>query len=486
MNWKLKKLDELILKGFTGPFLVTFFLVLFAFTLQFYWLYMDELIGKGLGVSLTLQLMLYMAATLVPVALPLGILLAAIMTFGSFGENFELVAIKSSGISLFRFMRPLIVAVAVLSIAAFFFNNYVIPVATLKSYSLLYDMRNQRPTMNIKEGIFNNEIDNFSIRVGKKDEDGKRIYDIIIYDHSSGKKNNNVLIAKEGKMYASDNGKGLVFELKDGWRYEENAAEDGQEQVRMHFDKWFKVFDLSGFSFTRTKEELFKGNEEMMTVNQLGNNIDKIKERKQTAIDDVQRYVNPYFSFAEQKKEDSILKEQLKTDVPKPVISYDSAFVSHVPKEQRNKVTASVENNLNSMKRLISISASDMDLQNIKMQSSKILWHEKFTLSFACILLFLIGAPLGAIIRKGGLGMPVVIAVCFFVIYFIISSTGKKLAQQGVVSPWYGMWIATLILLPIAVVIMVSARNDSPIFNKEWYYRWGQRIRKIFKKTPSI
>src|SRR5690606_8741691 len=187
MKFRLKKLDLLILRSFMGPFIITFFIVLFTLTMQFYWLYMDELIGKGLGVMMIVQLMVLMSATLFPIALPLGILLASIMTFGSLWENFELVATKSSGISLFRFMRPLVLFIGFVSLAAFLFNNYVIPVANLKSYSLLYDMRNQKPAMNIAPGIFNKDIDGYSIRIGTKGKDGQSISDIIIYDHT-GKK----------------------------------------------------------------------------------------------------------------------------------------------------------------------------------------------------------------------------------------------------------------------------------------------------------
>lgn len=481
MNLRLKKLDLLILRSFMGPFIVTFFLVLFAFTLQFYWLYMDELIGKGLGIGLTMRLMLYMAATLVPIALPLGILLAAIMTFGGLGENFELVAIKSSGISLFRFMRPLIIFITAISILAFFFNNYVIPVASLKSYSLLYDMRNQKPTMNIKEGIFNKEIDNFAIRVGKKGKDGQSISDIIIYDHTNGAKNNNVVIAEKGKMYPAEDGKFLVFELHNGWRYEEGQDEEEGEpiQTRMHFSKWYKIFDLSKFAFSRTKEDLFKGNEEMMTVQQLSERISDMNKKQKEATNDIERYIKPYFYVLDESNKplDSLTKNS------KFAFTYQKSIVEHIPDSLRSKVANSVQSNLKSMDRMVKISSSDLTINTLKIKKSLILWHKKFTLSFSCILLFLIGAPLGAIIRKGGLGMPVIIAVGFFIIYFIISSTGEKLAQQGIVSPWYGMWLATGILLPIASTIMISARNDSAIFNREWYGKIGYQVKKLFKKN---
>ena len=220
----IKKLDNLIIRSFIGPFIVTFFVSLFVLVMQFFWLYMDELIGKGLGIWMILQLLFYMSATMVPLALPLGILLASIMTFGSMGENFELVAIKSAGISLLRFLRPLLFFIIGIGAFAFFFNNNIIPVANLKALSLLYDLRNSKPTLNIRAGQFNRDIEGYSIRVGEKDEDGHTIRNVIVYDHTSGYGNDNVVLAKEGDMIPAPNKQFLIFRLKDGWRYSEGTS----------------------------------------------------------------------------------------------------------------------------------------------------------------------------------------------------------------------------------------------------------------------
>jgi lipopolysaccharide export system permease protein len=445
---------------------------------------MDELIGKGFGVGVTLQLMLYMSATLFPMALPLAILLAAIMTFGNLAENFELVAIKSSGISLYRFMRPLIVFIIGISILAFFFNNYIIPVTNLKSYSLLYDMRNQRPAMNIREGVFNKDIDNFSIRVGKKDKNGQNISDIIIYDHTTGKGNDKVVLAKNGKMYPSADKKFLVFELNDGWRYEEDNTENAHKQTRMHFQKWYKVFDMSNLAFKRTEEDLFKNNTEMMNVTQLSKQMDTIHQKINIAAADINRYIDPYFSINQKQKKDSLLRLNIAANKA-AALQYDSSFMNYIPDSARSRVHETVTSNLRNAKRLLNIVSSDVETRILGLGGYQIAWHKKFTLSFACMLLFLIGAPLGAIIKKGGLGMPVIIAIVFFVIYFIISSTGEKLAKQNAVQPWYGMWLATGILLPIAFVIMAAARNDSPIFSKEFYSSIGHFFRRLFQRKKT-
>ncbi|WP_157977018.1 LptF/LptG family permease [Taibaiella helva] len=484
MNVRLKKLDFLILRSFMGPFVVTFFIVLFTLAMQFYWLYMDELIGKGFGVLMTLQLMLYMSTTLFPIALPLGILLASIMTFGSLGENFELVAIKSAGISLYRFMRPLIIFIAVISVLAFFFNNYVIPVTNLKSYSLLYDMRNQKPAMNIREGFFNKDIDGFAIRVGKKEKDGQTIRDIVIYDHTSGRGNDRTILAKNGRMYPSKDKRYLIFELNDGCRYEEDNTKNNHSQTRMEFGKWYKVFDLSKFAFSRTKEELFKGNNEMMNVSQLNNNIDSMNKKLELSAKDLNRYLDPFFSLYQKRKEDSLTYRRVAKGSGK-ISRYQRNFFDLVPDSSRRKVMQTAESNVRSAQRLIAIVSSDVKLRKDNINQFQIAWHKKYTLSFACMLLFLIGAPLGAIIRKGGLGMPVIIAIAFFIIYFIISSTGEKLAQQSAVAPWYGMWLATGVLLPIAFVIMAAARNDSGLFNKEWYQRGWTKLTAFVNKLTG-
>lgn len=481
MKLRLKKLDWLIIRSFIGPFIVTFILVLFAFTIQFYWLYMDELIGKGLGAGLMLQLLLYMSTTLVPVALPLGILLASIMTFGELGENYELVAIKSSGISLFRFMLPLTIFIFFISIGAFFFNNNVIPVTNLKAFSLLYDMRNSKPTMSINEGIFNREIDNFSIRIGKKEEDGKTIRDIVIYDHSDGRGNRNMVLADSGKMYTSANGKYLIFELNNGWRYEESNSKGSLDQTRMHFGTWYKSFDMSKFSFSRTDESRFNDNHEMMNIVQLKEQIDSSGRKEKKIYTGVERYFKPYLVWYQNRRDDSLVFAKIKSDTL-PVRSFKQSFLELIPDSlQTNKLEQAISSAQNIQRSLSDVNR-ELVYEYEKRVKYQISLHQKFTLTVACLLLFLIGAPLGAIIRKGGLGMPVVVAIGFFIVYFITSSTGEKLAAKHAVPVWQGIWLSTFILIPIAAFILWQARNDSPIFTKESYLRIWQKVKAPFIK----
>ena len=485
MNIGIKKLDGLIVKSFLGPFIVTFFIVLFVFLMQFFWLYMDDLIGKGLGAGLLLELMFYYSAALVPMALPLGILLAAIMTFGNLGENYELVAIKSAGISLFRFMRPLIVFITLVAIGAFFFSNYVIPKANLKAYSLLYDMRNKKPTMNIKPGIFNRGIGNFAIRVGSKSKDGVNIKDILIYDHSSGFGNNNVVAAESGKMFLSGDKRFLVFELNNGWRYEVKKDDTGTyEQQRMFFKQWNKVLDVSGFGFSRTKEELFNNNEEMMDVQKLSRNKDSVTKIILRDQKDMIKNNGQYLSL--QGLEGEKLRKKIVVLEKKPSsMVYQQALITQYPDSFRNDLVSRIINNAQSSFRYTSIFSTNKDINESRLNNISVEFHRKFTLSFACLLLFLIGAPLGAIIRKGGIGMPMVISVVFFVIYFIMSSTGEKLAKQGKLPVMQGMWLATAVLLPIAILIMVQARNDSTVFKIETYKQLWDNLKRFMSRKKT-
>lgn len=482
----IKKLDIFLLRSFIGPFIVTFFITLFVLVMQFFWLYMDELIGKGLGIWMILQLLFFMSTTMVPMALPLGTLLASIMTFGNMGENFELVAIKSAGISLLRFMRPLLMFIIFVGGLAFLFNNNVIPYANLKALSLLYDLRNSKPAFNIRAGQFNKGIQGFAIRVGEKDKDGRTIRNVMIYDQTAGLGNTNVVMAKEGEMIPSADKQYMIFRLKDGWRYDE--TENGTNgkvyrQSRMYFKSWDKIFDLSSLRLTRTKEELFKDSYQMMDIVQLNEMIDSLSRYNKHLAANVGSYIGPYLTVMSVNKEDNKALRNKLANVKAPVHTYDSSFLQVVNDSLRLRVMQLASSQLRTAKGMLDITAFDKSIRQDNFLKFTIEWHRKLTLSFACILLFLVGAPLGAIIRKGGLGMPLVIAIAFFVVFHIMSMTGEKLSKSGTIAPWIGMWMATAMLLPIAFILIIQARNDSQIFSKEWYTRLWNRISGSFSKS---
>lgn len=481
----LKKLDKLIIQSFIGPFIVTFFVALFVLVMQFFWLYMDELIGKGIDIWTILQLLMYIAATLVPLALPLGLLLASIMTFGNMGENFELVAIKSAGISLLRFIRPLFYFILLLTGMAFVFNNNIIPVANLKAFSLLYDVRNSKPTLNIRPQRFNNEIKGFSIRVGSKDKDGFTIHDILIYDRTDMVGNNKVIVAKEGQMIPTPDKQALIFRLKDGWRYEEGyergAHAPDLPQTRMHFEQWDKVIDLSDFSFTRTSQDMFKNAFQMMNVHQLHVAIDSLERHGNTSIAQINNTLAGYLTLDSRTREDTTFKALL-ANSKKGNIQYQKTFADVIPAQMQLIMLQTTANNVRNAKVNLDNCILLDNLQHDNIVRFEIEFHRKFALSFACILLFLIGAPLGAIIRKGGLGLPLVFAVVFFISFHMLNITGEKLVKSNSLAPWMGMWMSTFFMMPIALWLTYTARNDSKIFNKDWYLRAWSVVKSIFVK----
>jgi lipopolysaccharide export system permease protein len=483
-----KKLDILIIKSFIGPFIVTFFVSLFVLVMQFFWLYMDELMGKGFGVWMIVQLLFYMSSTMVPLALPLGILLASIMTFGNMGEAYELVAIKSSGISLLRIMRPLVLLISVIGFGAFFFNNNIIPVANLKAFSLLYDLRNAKMSLNIRPGVFNGEIPGYALKIGAKGKDEKTVRDIIIYESNQYGGNDRVVLAESGEMSPSPDGRFLIFRLRNGWRYQEGvdnsnpAAGPHATQTRMHFRRYDKIIDLSALKLSRTNENLFKGSYQMMNVRQLRDDMALINKNRQHDIALSEANFAPYIPAYSKTEVGNEFRKKLAGLKEIAIPTLQNSFIAHVPDSLRGRVIDAAVSNIRNAAQLVGYTANNINIADENIIKRQIALHSKFTLSFACVLLFLIGAPLGAIIRKGGIGLPIIVAIGFFVLYFIMSKVGEQITQSRVVPAWIGMWLSTVMLLPIAVVIIRAARNDSPLFSKEWYIRVWKRAGTVFRK----
>lgn len=442
--------------------------------------YIDDLIGKGFEWYVILQLLGYAAATNVAMALPLAVLLSSIMTFGNLGENYELVAIKSAGVSLQRAMAPLFIMVTGLSVAAFIFSDYMLPVANLKMGSLLWDVRNQKAAFLIEEGVFNNSIPGYSIRVEQKDKDGKTLKDVVIYDHTKGSGNTNVLMADTGEMYKTDDEKYLVLVLKHGVRYEESAGQrtynPRERLVRYKFDETMQKFDLSSFNFKREDEGLFKNNYQMLNLKEL----DSAKLASTIYFDsltnDIFRQIKPNYKIFYQTAGFRKSTENSKLDLKK------DGVLAGVKEEQKEVVIENAAQSARSVKEAIETrSVETQDLFKI-ITRYIIEYNRKFTLSVSCLVLFFIGAPLGAIIRKGGLGLPVVVSVIFFLIYHIISTIGEKMARDGTISPLLGMWIAIFILTPLGLFLTYKATADSALFDVDNY---KNILKRIFKKKES-
>jgi lipopolysaccharide export system permease protein len=472
----MRKLSQLVIKTFLGPFLLTFILILFILLMQFVWKYLDDLMGKGLDLSIIMELLLFQSTNLVQLALPLAVLLSSIMTFGNLAENYELVALKSSGLSLFRIMRPLIVLIFLIAIGAFFFSNHVTPYANLKSRSLLYDIVHQKPLLEVKEGVFYNGLEGYSIRVGKKDVEDETMHDVLIYDHRDAEKGNSTVIrAQSGRMDKTLSGRYILFRLFDGDSYDEQgAAKRGDPSmpfVRSEFKEMVLRIDLSSFDFKESDEEQWTNNIPMQNLSQLSTTADSLTAQVERRKGAIHSYLQKnLFVTRDSLKKDIVLK----TDVHSSIDS-----LSQKQKERLYRISYNMVNNSSAY-----LKTAEEDLNNRRIFINKHWneWHRKFTLSFACIVLFFIGAPLGAIIKKGGLGLPVVFSIIFFLIFHISSITGEKMSNSGSLEPFEGMWLSTSILTPIAVFLTYKAANDSALFDRGTYEKLIKRMLSLPKR----
>ena len=613
-----KKLDLLIVKAFIGPFIATFFITLFVLVLQFFWLYIDDVVGKGIDGLTVGQLIFYLSATLVPLALPLAVLLSSIMTLGNLGETFELIAIKAAGISLLRFMRPLFFVSLALTILAFFFNNNILPICNLRMNTIKYDIIVTKPAFDIKEGVFYDRIEGFVIKIGKKEKDGSTIRNVVIYEQNGGQ-TDNVIIADSGQMIVTPDKQSLEFILKSGTRYQEqnSGTPSGSQLTRMSFKQYKKVMDLSSFRMNKTDDSTFKHNYQMLTLTQLTRSIDSIEKINAGYVAQAGKDINLYMKFAKmldttgweavqkdtsrskylmsvgwatdslrkawttahhrrdsvdkawaalKKTRDSIDQARAKalaqaqaaaaqanakktppsgggtpgspggtpgspatagaspghptgsaplptaqqaiaaanspvggTAAPRPDIPGGAAMNRLADEKQPPAVTfgdlipdslqATVVNQsmtaVNSAKIGLDQPVLLYKNEDNNLRQHEIAWHEKITLAVAVMVMFLIGAPLGSIIRKGGIGLPLVFAVVFFVIFFLLNNFGKKFVKEAVLTPIGGMWMATYVLTPIGLFLTYKAMNDSQLFNKEFYFRISRGVRALIQKWRS-
>jgi len=450
---------------------------MFVLLMLFLWKYIDDLIGKGFEWYVILKLMMYASATNVQMALPLSVLLSSIMTYGNLGENYELVAIKSAGISLNRAMYPMFVVVLALSISAFFFSDYMLPVANLKYFSLLFDAREQKSANFLPEGVFSNSFPNYTIRVKKKDADGQTLHGVIIYAKNPADNTNYVLMAEKGRMFRSSDNQVLLMHLENGIRYEEQPGENNinsrQVFTRFRFKSTENKLSLSGLAFKRTNVNLFKGAYQMMDIKQLKDTMHRMNH-----LIDSGRHVNyslitPYIKY---------FFMPAKSDAVKKYIKYNQGLLHYTTNEQKTGLFINALSEVRSVQDLLKSRDDRFKDASYSVHSASVEYQKKYTLSAACLALFLIGAPLGAIIRKGGLGLPVVVSVIFFLIYYIISTIGEKAVKAGDASAFVGMWIAIIILTPIGIFLSYKAANDSVIFDAELYKRFFANLFNRLKR----
>ncbi len=489
----MKKLHKFVLLNYSGPLAMTFFISLFILVMQGLWRYVDDIVGKGLDLSVMAELLFYVSLQVVPMALPLAILLASLMTFGNLGENYELTAMKASGISLFRIMRPMIIVTGIVAALAFWFSNNVLPVANLKFYSLLYSVRQQRPELELKERVYYDGVDGFRIKVGRKDRETGMLYDLIIHDHRDRvNRNINVTMADSGLMDV-DNKAGMIrLTLFSGITYDEKVAlgskrlteRDRQMYRRDEFVREVFQIKVDGLDFSRTSEDAFKSNDRMKDLALLRHDRDSLMVRRDslTRLLLADARTHTLKRVANRYKSDTLLVAAIDTA---GVLGVDS--LSHSLKAR--KLQTAMQNALRmarANKQTVDERKMNFDNEQLKINRHQMEMHRKFSLPVACLLFFFIGAPLGAIIRKGGLGTPIVISVLFFIFYYVIDTFGAKMAREGVWRVWCGMWLSTSVLAIIGGFLTYKSATDSALFRSEAYARVADRIRLLIRKRRQL
>jgi lipopolysaccharide export system permease protein len=465
--------------------------------MQFLWKYVDDLAGKGLDFAVLAELLFYASSGLVQMALPLSILLASLMTFGNLGENYELTAIKASGVSLSRVMRPLIVLTILISFGAFLFSNYVMPVTNLKAGVLLWDIKNKRPELNLKEGSFNNDLEDYTIKIGRKNRETGMMYNFTIYDHSNDRGNTFVNISDSALMYFTTDEKYMILTLYNGYGYEEMAKGSSGYNNGTQTDKSYRpqrrnkyqeqrvIVDISANNFRRSNKEMFRHNSQMMNLTKLEKTADSLGKSYRLMQLNFYDYLRGHFSkdFIPSSLPDSIRKKMLgEAKDSKSYVNIDSAYA----KSSDNEKLAAIRNALNQVNSASSyIKERRLGFKNDYRTYSRYLieWHQKFTMSIACLIFFLIGAPLGAIIRKGGLGTPAVVSVFFFILYYMISLVSAKFVREGYIFAYTGVWFSTVILFPLGIFLTYKATRDSALMSSMIYKDIINKItKKFFKK----
>ena len=544
----MKKLDKLVFGSFIGPFVLTLIVVDFILLLVALLKYFDQIMGKGLGFDVFAELIFYFSVSSSPDAFPLAILLSSIMAFGNLGEHSELTAVKSSGISLVRALLPIFIFVLALTGFTYYSNTRLVPKVNLKTYSLLWDMRTKKPALDIRQGVFYSGIPGYSIKINEKIDD-ENLKDIIIYDHTATKNGGNktVILADSGRMYSFMNQRYLALELYNGRRYLDRSKNDfkskanGGDFVRDRFGSSRIVFDLSSFDMNDTDERLFKRSRLVQTRADLIVGIDSMKRsllaQKARLFKDVGNTFRYHFLrgseaprkvLDEKERYDSIRRERLtKTDstvrkkklakdadrkvkpkVEEPPLlnkkakltdnstrkglvgegetsleTLDSIFTS---RSKLSNAYASAQNNARTARNLVN--GKLKQIKELERNKNKFFLtkNQQMARSFACLVMFLIGAPIGAIIKKGGLGLPVIVSVIFFLIFYILNTTSEKWGKEGVMNPSVVVWISNAVLLPFGLFFLRKARNDARLFESDVYAIWWAKVKAFFQRKKSL
>ncbi|WP_286437334.1 LptF/LptG family permease [Bacteroides acidifaciens] len=489
---RIKKLDIFIVKSFLMLFIGTFFICLFIFMMQFLWRYVDELVGKGLEMSVMAQFFFYSALTLVPVSLPLAVLLASLITFGNFGERYELLAMKAAGISLLKIMRPLAFFVCGLVGVSFYFQNVVGPIAQAKLGTLILSMKQKSPELDIPEGVFYSEIKDYNLKVAKKDRKTGMLYDVLIYNMKDGFENAHIIYADSGRLEMTADKQHLWLHLYSGDLFENLKAQSMKSQnVPYRRESFREKHTLIEFDsdFNMADESIMSNQSSAKNMAMLQTSIDSMKVLGDSIGRQYYREVaegnfRPSYGLS---KEDTVKIER--ADIQE--YNVDSLYAA-ASLTQKQKVISSAASRAENVSSDLSFKKYTMENNDYAIRKHKTEWHKKITISLSCLLFFFIGAPLGGIIRKGGLGMPVIVSVLVFIIYYIIDNTGYKMARDGKWIVWMGMWTSSAVLAPLGIFLTYKSNKDSVVLNADAYINWFKKIvgirsvRHIFKKEVII
>ncbi len=474
----MKTIHKLVLKAYLGPMILTFFIVMFVLMMNFVWRYIDELVGKGLDAIVIMELLSYGMINMIPLGLPLALLLAAIMTMGNMGENYELLAMKSAGMSLPKIIEPLIYLIIVITIAGFFINNNLVPYANKKMYSMIYDIRGQKQVLEFQDGLFFNGIENMSIRVERQDPVTKLLSGVLIYDNRDSKGDMTTTVADSGYIRLSDDKKFLLVTLFSGHTYEQSRGSNWYEGSTLRhntFQTQQITMPMDGFSMDNRTDANRVSNSQTKGINELKRDIDSLdRSVSETTI----RSYDPLLKQQIFAKDNSVVEQVDSMKIDKT--GYASAMLldslGGLSTREMYDVWSTARRQAKNSRNLFSHDEASAKKGLSELYKSKAEWHKKLTMPLSILIFFLIGAPLGAIIRRGGLGMPVVVSVLFFVVYYVISLSGEKMTKEGNWDSLYGMWISAMILTPIAIFLTYKATNDSALFDFDSYVI---RIKKV-------
>ena len=491
----LKKIDQYLIKLFIPPFVVSFAIALFVLLMQNIWLYLDDIMGKGAGFLIVLEFIFYFAIFVIPIALIIGVLLASVMVMGNLGEHYELSSLKSAGVSLLRVMRPILLFCGLVSVFSFTCSNVFSPWAKVKYNSRLYDLRRQKPTMSIEEGVFNDSFNGFSMRIGKKDRDNVGVHDIMVYENKGYGSIDKIseVIAKDGKIYSSDNKQFLIMDLENGIRYEN--ANDPKRRfafVRTSFKTWKKVFDMSELEQGRTDDNLFKSGAQAKSISELKTAADSTsREMTRRGVTNMNQHRANYFTFSDTIK--SKLTKDL-TLTSNPVAAEDSSkqfgesaeFIEYFEKKSRAEILGRAQRacvNLKDQSNTSIIATNKLNEVRAKFVYEM---HIKFALACMCVVFVFVGVPMGAIVRKGGFGFPLLISISFFIFYLFMGIMFKKLAEQGTMSAELAAWSPLLIIGSFGILALRKAMNDKGLFENTWLNIGLQYIESFIKKRYQI